>query len=60
MLSAYGKLWGMAGLAFGMVLLPISAPAYPVIAWFMGAGFPWLWTLGLVLAVAMGNIALRD
>jgi hypothetical protein len=36
MLAAYARLWGMVGLAFGMVLLPISAPAYPVIAWYAG------------------------
>ena len=60
MMAAYGRLWGVAGLAFGMALLPISAPAYPVISWYAGIGFPWLWTLGLVVAIAMGNIALRD
>lgn len=60
MLSAYGRLWGVAGLAFGMALLPISAPAYPLITWYTGGGFPWIWTAGLVLAIAMGNILLRD
>lgn len=60
MLAAYARLWGVAGLAFGMALLPISAPAYPLVAWYAGAGFPWLWTAGLVLAIAMGNILLRD
>ena len=60
MMATYGRLWGIAGLAFGMMLLPISAPAYPIISWFVGSGFPWGWTIGLVVAVAMGNIALRD
>ncbi len=60
MLAAYSRMWGIAGLAFGMVLLPISAPAYPIIAWYTGVGFPWLWTGGLVLAIAMGNVVLRD
>jgi hypothetical protein len=60
MLAAYASLWGVAGLAFGMALLPISAPAYPIIAWYTGSGFPWVWSVGLVLAVVMGNILLRD
>jgi hypothetical protein len=60
MMAAYGQLWGVAGLAFGMGLLPISAPAYPIVAWYVGNGFPWLWTVGLVASIAMGNILLRD
>jgi len=60
MMAGYSRLWGVAGLAFGMALLPVSAPAYPVVAWFAGNGFPWLWTVGLVVAVALGNVLLRD
>ncbi len=60
MMAAYARLWGVAGLAFGMVVLPISAPAYPIISWYTGSGFPWLWTVGFVLAIVMGNIFLRD
>jgi hypothetical protein len=60
MLAGYSRLWGVAGLAFGMVLLPVSAPAFPLITWCAGNGFPWLWTVGLVVAVAMGNRLLRD
>lgn len=60
MLAAYARLWGVVGLAFGMALLPISAPAYPIISWYTGTGFPWVWTIGLVLSIAMGNILLRD
>ena len=60
MMAAYARLWGVAGLAFGMGLLPISAPAYPIVAWYVGNGFPWLWTVGLVASIAMGNILLRD
>jgi hypothetical protein len=60
MLAAYARLWGIAGLAFGMALLPLSAPAYPLVAWYTGQGFPWVWTVGLVLAIVIGNILLRD
>ena len=60
MMATYSRLWGVAGLAFGMGLLPISAPAYPFIAWYTGSGFPWLWTVGLVAAIAIGNVLLRD
>lgn len=60
MMAGYSQLWGVAGLAFGMALLPVSAPAYPVVAWYAGNGFPWLWTVGLVVAVALGNVLLRD
>ncbi len=60
MMAGYSRLWGVAGLAFGMALLPVSAPAYPVVAWYAGNGFPWLWTVGLVVAVALGNVLLRD
>lgn len=60
MMAGYGRLWGIPGLAFGMALLPVSAPAYPIIAWYTGSGFPWLWTVGLVVVVALGSVLLRD
>jgi hypothetical protein len=60
MMAGYAQLWGVPGLAFGMALLPVSAPAYPIIAWYTGNGFPWLWTVGLAVAVVLGNVLLRD
>ena len=60
MMAGYGRLWGVPGLAFGMALLPVSAPAYPIIVWYAGSGFPWLWTVGFFAAVTLGNVLLRD
>ena len=60
MVSGYSQLWGVKGIAFAIALLPLSAPAFPLLTWYHTGDFPWLWATGLILAIVMGNIALTD
>jgi hypothetical protein len=60
MLAGYRSAWGVRGIFVAAALLPISTLAYPVVAWYYTGAFPWLWTLGLVAAVAMGKVIMSD
>ena len=60
MVSGYSQIWGMKGIAFALMVLPLSAPAFPFLNWYLAGDFPWLWVGGLILAVLMGSIALTD
>jgi len=60
MLAGYNAVWGMRGMFVATALLPISAPAYPIVSWYYTGAFPWLWTLGLVAAVGMGRVIMSD
>ncbi len=60
MLAGYSSAWGIRGIFVAAALLPISTLAYPVVAWYYTGAFPWLWTLGLVAAVAMGKVIMSD
>ena len=60
MLVGYGAAWGIRGMLVATALLPISAPAYPVVAWYYSGVFPWLWTLGLLAAISMGKVIMSD
>ena len=60
MLAGYSSAWGIRGIFVAAALLPISTLAYPVVAWYYTGAFPWLWTLGLVAAVAMGRVIMSD
>lgn len=59
MMKAYGEMWGMPGILFG-IFLPLSMPTFPFLAWYMTGGFPWLWTLGFLAAVVMGKMILTE
>jgi len=59
MMKAYGEMWGMPGILFG-VFLPLSAPTFPFLFWYMTGGFPWWWTLGFLAAVVMGKMILSE
>jgi len=59
MFHGYSRIFGTPGILFG-VFLPISVPVFPLLAWKYTGAFPWLWALGLLLAVVMGKMALTD
>jgi len=58
MVAGYAHLFGVTGTLFAISVLPLSAPAYPFVVWYLGGGFPWLWAIGLLVAVGMGSILL--
>ncbi len=60
MVAGYARLFGVTGTLFAISVLPLSAPAYPFVVWYLGGSFPWLWALGLLVAIGMGRILLAD
>jgi hypothetical protein len=60
MVSAYVNWLGAKGLFLAVGLLPFAALAYPFISLYYAGFFPWLWTLGLVLAVCLGVLILGE
>ena len=60
MVAGYARLFGMTGTLFAISVLPLSAPAYPFVVWYLGESFPWLWATGLLVAIGMGRILLAD
>lgn len=60
MVAGYARLFGVTGTLFAISVLPLSAPAYPFVVWYLGGSFPWLWAIGLLVAVGMGRILLQD
>ncbi len=60
MVAGYARLFGVTGILFAISVLPLSAPAYPVVVWYLGGSFPWLWALGLLVAIGMWRILLAD
>jgi len=60
MVSGYLEIFGIVGALFAVSLVPLSAPAYPFVAWYYVGSFPWLWVLGLFLAIFAGRIILAE
>ncbi len=60
MVAGYARLFGVTGTLFAISVLPLSAPAYPLVVWYFGENFPWLWAAGLLVAIGMGRILLAD
>ncbi|MBI2080561.1 MAG: hypothetical protein HYT86_02370 [candidate division NC10 bacterium] len=60
MVSGYARFFGVTGTLFAISVLPLSAPAYPFIVWYHVGGFPWLWAVGLLLAIGMGRVLLGE
>lgn len=60
MVHGYLELFGIKGAMFAVTLLPLSAPAYPFVLWYLQGSFPWLWVAGLVLAWYLGRIIMND
>jgi hypothetical protein len=60
MVAGYARLFGVTGTLFAIAVLPLSAPAYPFVVWYLGGGVPWVWAAGLLVAIGMGRILLAD
>jgi hypothetical protein len=53
-------MFGIKGALFAVSLVPLSAPAYPLVSWYYIGTFPWLWVLGLLIAYFLGRIILAE
>ena len=60
MVSGYLEIFGIMGALFAVALVPLSAPAYPFVAWYYIGSFPWLWVLGFLVAFFAGRIILAE
>ncbi|MFQ5801805.1 MAG: hypothetical protein ACE5JQ_02785 [Candidatus Methylomirabilales bacterium] len=60
MVSGYLEIFGIMGALFAVSLVPLSAPAYPLVSWYYIGTFPWLWVLGVLIACILGRIILAD
>ena len=60
MVAGYARLFGVTGTLLAISVLPLSAPAYPLVVWYLGGGFPWIWAAGLLVAIGMGRIPMTD
>jgi hypothetical protein len=60
MVSGYLEIFGTVGVLLAVALAPLSAPAYPFVSWYFIGSFPWLWTLGLLVALLLGRLILAD
>ena len=60
MVSAYASWLGAKGLFIAVGLLPFAALAYPFVSLYQSGAFPWLWTIGLILAVYLGILILGE
>jgi hypothetical protein len=53
-------MFGIMGALFAVSLVPLSAPAYPLVSWYYIGNVPWLWVLGLLIAYFLGRIILTE
>ncbi len=60
MVSGYLEIFGIMGALFAVALVPLSAPVYPFVSWHYVGTFPWLWVLGLVIALVLSRIILAE
>ncbi len=60
MVSGYLEMFGIKGALFAVSLVPLSAPAFPLVSWYYIGTFPWLWVLGLLISYFLGRIILAE